>query len=108
MTDNQDRAAEALAAVIFALISTGSNADLVARHVIAAGWASPEEVAAREQAARREAEAKVASLRAEVEALAEEWEKPVEGRKEYAPLAFQCAADEVRHALAEPKRDEEP
>lgn len=45
------------------------------------------------------AEARERVLREAVEALADEWEKPVDGRQEYATLAFACAADELRDAL---------
>jgi len=42
------------------------------------------------------------AMEARVRALADEWEVPVEGRREYATLAFQCAADELRDALDGP------
>jgi hypothetical protein len=38
-------------------------------------------------------------LREGIGRLASEWEVPVEGRQEYARLAFLCAADELRALL---------
>ena len=40
-------------------------------------------------------------LVAHLERLADEWEQPVEGRQEYAALAFQCAAGELRALIAD-------
>ena len=46
--------------------------------------------------------AEVRRLREGIEALAGEWEQPVDGRREYATLAFLCAADELRTLLEQP------